>query len=290
MAEKTLVIGDRTFKEGDTITINGTSGDVIDGAPALVPPRLDDPNLAKVMGWADGFRRLKVRTNADTPHDARQAIEFGAQGIGLTRTEHMFFGEDRIMKMREMILADSTSGREKALAKLLPMQRADFRGLFETMAPRPVTIRLLDPPIHEFLPTENQLEDDLAKLRHLQESVDGMSVLAGSAMLLAEISREAEIPAGVWNTVNGFGEVAGRALTEHPAIKAVAFVGESTTGSHIMRQGAPTLKRVHFELGGKNPAVVLSDAEHLDAVLGAHARDLGGVDLDDHGGPPEHSV
>jgi pyruvate,orthophosphate dikinase len=110
------------------------------------------------MDWADATRRLKVRTNADTPHDAQQAREFGAQGIGLCRTEHMFFGEDRIMKMREMILADTVEARRAALAKMKPMQQADFEGIFRAMDGLPVTIRLLDPPLHEFLP---QAEEDM---------------------------------------------------------------------------------------------------------------------------------
>ncbi|MBE0566273.1 MAG: pyruvate, phosphate dikinase [Krumholzibacteria bacterium] len=148
-----MTIGGRTFKAGDQLTINGGTGAVIAGTPPVIPPSLDDPNLKTVMDWADATRRLKVRTNADTPHDARQARGFGAQGIGLCRTEHMFFGEDRIMKMREMILADNEQARRRALAKILPMQQADFDGIFRAMEGLPVTIRLLDPPLHEFLPT-----------------------------------------------------------------------------------------------------------------------------------------
>jgi pyruvate,orthophosphate dikinase len=153
-AKGIMTIGGISFKAGDFVTINGTTGAVIQGTPALVPPHLDDPNLEKVMGWADGIRRLKVRTNADSPHDAQQAREFGAQGIGLCRTEHMFFGEERIMKMREMILADNEPARRAALEKLQPMQQEDFDGIFRAMHGLPVTIRLLDPPLHEFLPHE----------------------------------------------------------------------------------------------------------------------------------------
>jgi len=163
MAKGEMTIGGKTFKAGDQLTINGTNGAVIAGAPALVPPHLDDPNLLKVMGWADKTRRLKVRTNADTPHDARQAVEFGAQGIGLTRTEHMFFGEDRIMKMREMILAEDEAARRAALVKIKPMQQEDFEGIFRAMDGLPVTIRLLDPPLHEFLPHEMEEKEALAK-------------------------------------------------------------------------------------------------------------------------------
>jgi len=151
-AKKIMTVAGRTFREGDTITLNGTTGDVIAGAPALVPPSLEDPNLARVMGWADQFRRLKVRTNADTPHDSRQARAFGAQGIGLCRTEHMFFGEDRIRRMRQMILAGDEPARRAALEHIRPLQQDDFAGIFTAMDGLPVTVRLLDPPLHEFLP------------------------------------------------------------------------------------------------------------------------------------------
>ncbi len=151
-ASATMSIGGVEFKAGDMITINGTNGSVIEGAPNLVPPHMDDKNLATVMAWADETRRLKVRTNADSPHDAKQAREFGAEGIGLCRTEHMFFGEDRILKMRQMILAENEEQRREALVAIKPMQQADFEGIFEEMDTLPVTIRLLDPPLHEFLP------------------------------------------------------------------------------------------------------------------------------------------
>lgn len=148
----TMNIGGMDFKAGDMVTINGTNGSVIEGAPNLVPPHMDDKNLATIMEWADAIRRLKVRTNADSPHDAKQAREFGAEGIGLCRTEHMFFGEDRILKMRQMILAENVEQRREALVVIKPMQQADFEGIFEEMDTLPVTIRLLDPPLHEFLP------------------------------------------------------------------------------------------------------------------------------------------
>ncbi|MBK8165909.1 MAG: pyruvate, phosphate dikinase [bacterium] len=155
-------IGGLVIREGDWVTINGTNGSLILGKPALVPPALDDPNLRTVMDWADATRRLKVRTNADTPEDAARAREFGAQGIGLCRTEHMFFGEDRIKKMREMILAETREARLTALAKIKPMQQADFEGIFRAMDGLPVTIRLLDPPLHEFLPQTADLMQVMA--------------------------------------------------------------------------------------------------------------------------------
>jgi len=157
-----MTIGGKTFRAGDQITLDGSAGSVIDGTPALVPPQLDDPNLESLMIWADKARRLKVRTNADTPHDAAQARTFGAQGIGLCRTEHMFFGEDRISKMRKMILAEDEAGRRRALVQILPLQRDDFAGIFRAMDGLPVNIRLLDPPLHEFLPQEADEIDRLA--------------------------------------------------------------------------------------------------------------------------------
>jgi pyruvate,orthophosphate dikinase len=137
--------------KGEVVTIDGSTGQIIKGRVPTREPTLSSDFLT-LMGWADQFRRMKVRANADTPTDARQSLAFGADGIGLCRNEHMFFEEGRIVPMREMILADDTEGRRAALAKLLPMQREDFIELFEIMAGLPVTIRLLDPPLHEFLP------------------------------------------------------------------------------------------------------------------------------------------
>ena len=150
-AAKTMTLGRRTLKAGDIITIDGSTGEVLEGRVRMRQPDLTG-DFGTLMGWADRVRKLGVRTNADTPRDARQAREFGAEGIGLCRTEHMFFDEGRILAVREMICADDEPGRRRALAKILPMQRRDFEELFEIMAGLPVTIRLLDPPLHEFLP------------------------------------------------------------------------------------------------------------------------------------------
>ncbi|MBA3897115.1 MAG: pyruvate, phosphate dikinase [Sphingomonadaceae bacterium] len=147
-------VGGREVREGDTITIDGSSGEVMAGEVATVQPQLSG-DFGTLMGWADAARRMKVRANAETPLDARVAREFGAEGIGLCRTEHMFFEASRITAVREMILAENEMGRRAALAKLLPEQRADFAAIFEVMAGLPVTIRLLDPPLHEFLPHED---------------------------------------------------------------------------------------------------------------------------------------
>ena len=143
--------GDRVIKEGETITLNGSTGEVMLGHVPLVEPALTD-SFKRLLGWADQTRRLRVRANADTPHDAQVAREFGAEGIGLCRTEHMFFGEERLPVMREMIVAKDAKARTAALAKLLPFQKQDFKDIFAAMKGLPVTIRLLDPPLHEFLP------------------------------------------------------------------------------------------------------------------------------------------
>jgi pyruvate,orthophosphate dikinase len=148
-------VGDTIVKKGDIITLDGSTGEVFLGTIPTIEPALTG-EFATFMEWVDEFRRLQVRTNADTPHDSTVALNFGAEGIGLCRTEHMFFEEDRIMAVREMILADNLPGREKALAKILPMQKSDFMGIFTAMNGLPVTIRLLDPPLHEFLPHTDQ--------------------------------------------------------------------------------------------------------------------------------------
>ncbi len=160
--EKVIEVKGQTIREEDIITLDGSTGEVFLGGVELIEPEVSG-NFAKIMEWADSIRTLKVRTNADTPHDAEQAIKFGAEGIGLCRTEHMFFEESRIKAVREMILAETVEGRKKALEKILPMQRGDFKALFETMAERPVTIRYLDPPLHEFLPQGEAEIEELAK-------------------------------------------------------------------------------------------------------------------------------
>ncbi|MGI9524419.1 MAG: pyruvate, phosphate dikinase [Hyphomicrobiaceae bacterium] len=151
-AEQSMIVNSTTYAKGDVITIDGSTGEVLKGAVRMQKPELSG-DFGVLMGWADDARQIGVRANADTPRDAELARSFGAEGIGLCRTEHMFFDEDRILAMREMICADDESGRRDALAKILPMQKADFVELFKIMAGLPVTIRLLDPPLHEFLPS-----------------------------------------------------------------------------------------------------------------------------------------
>ncbi|GIW95368.1 MAG: pyruvate, phosphate dikinase [Pirellulaceae bacterium] len=159
---RTITVKGRTLTADDTISLDGSTGEVIEGALPTTVPKLSG-NFARVMQWADKYRRLQVRTNADTPEDAKRARQFGAEGIGLCRTEHMFFQEDRIAAMREMILADSVEARQAALAKLLPFQKQDFVGIFTAMNGLPVTIRLLDPPLHEFLPRDPRQQQELAE-------------------------------------------------------------------------------------------------------------------------------
>jgi pyruvate,orthophosphate dikinase len=162
-AAGTMSVRNVLVRAGDLITINGSTGEVIQGEVPTIEPILSG-DFSTLMGWADGLRTLKVRTNAETPTDARAARNFGAEGIGLSRTEHMFFEADRIGAIREMIMADEERGRRAALAKLLPMQRADFVEIFTIMAGLPVTIRLLDPPLHEFLPKTAPEFEELARV------------------------------------------------------------------------------------------------------------------------------
>ena len=166
--KKICKIGDAKITEGDYITLDGATGEVIKGEIPVIDPELSG-NFEKLMKWADEFRKLKVKTNADTPHDAQIAKDFGAEGIGLTRTEHMFFEGDRIKAVREMILAGELEERKKALAKLKPMQKDDFKGLFKVMDGLPVVIRLLDPPLHEFLPKEDKDIKEMAKEMNVDE-------------------------------------------------------------------------------------------------------------------------
>ena len=162
---RTITVGTKTYKEGDWISLNGSTGVIYEGKVATKDAEVSG-DFAKLMELADEFAHLKVRANADTPRDAKTAFRFGAQGIGLCRTGHMFFEGDRIKAVREMILADDEEGRRKALAKLLPMQRGDFEGLFETMNGHPVTVRLLDPPLHEFVPHfEKEMRDMAAEMK-----------------------------------------------------------------------------------------------------------------------------
>jgi len=177
-ATKTIEVGDLTIKEGDAISLNGSTGDIYLGAVATMEAEVDN-DFAELMALSDKYTRMNVRTNADTPHDAEVARKFGASGIGLCRTEHMFFEGEKIKAMREMILAEDAEGRRKALAKILPYQKADFKGIFKVMQDLPVTVRLLDPPLHEFVPHEEKEQAELAKvmgisLKTIQQRVNAL--------------------------------------------------------------------------------------------------------------------
>ena len=162
---KSMTAGDKTYSEGDYISIDGSTGKVYEGKIKTVDPEVSG-DFARFMEWADDVRELKIRANADNPRDAAQAVEFGAEGIGLCRTEHMFFDEERIPAIRRMILADTSEERKKALDAIKPYQQGDFKAIYKVMGERPVTIRLLDPPLHEFLP---QAEEDIKELADIMK-------------------------------------------------------------------------------------------------------------------------
>ncbi|HWL73032.1 MAG TPA: PEP-utilizing enzyme, partial [Burkholderiaceae bacterium] len=162
--QQQFTVNGTVVTKGDWITVDGSTGRIFLGQVPTVQPTLR-ADFHELMNWADKFRKLRIRANADTPRDAKVARQFGAEGIGLCRTEHMFFGDQRLAAMREMILSEGAGAREKALEKLLPLQRGDFCGIFREMAGLPVTIRLLDPPLHEFLPSVDDLLSELAELK-----------------------------------------------------------------------------------------------------------------------------
>ena len=177
--ERTIAFGSKAFKEGDWISLNGSTGEVYDGKVDTIDPKMSG-KFGELLALADKHSRMLVRTNADTPKDSQVARDFGAQGIGLTRTEHMFFEGEKIIAMREMILADDEAGRREALDKLLPLQRTDFEGIFTAMHDLPVTVRLLDPPLHEFVPHDDKGQQEMAEVmgvpvKHIKDKVESLS-------------------------------------------------------------------------------------------------------------------
>jgi pyruvate, orthophosphate dikinase len=183
VSTRKATVGEHVISEGDLITVDGTSGDVYLGEVPMIEAEFSS-ELETLLQWADEAATLKVMANADAPDDAERALKYGAMGIGLCRTERMFNATDRLPVVIEMIVAESTADRQKALDKLLPIQRNDFKGIFKAMSPRPVTIRLLDPPIHEFLPNELQLMEEVDQLRHLKDTVQGMNILRDTVEVL----------------------------------------------------------------------------------------------------------
>lgn len=258
--DKKLVARDgRLFREGDIITVDGTTGEALVGATDMLPPAQDDA-FRQLLAWADGFRDIGIRANADTPTDAQTARDFGAQGIGLCRTEHMFFDEDRLVAMREMIFADTPADRAAALTRLLPMQRADFGQLFEIMSGLPVCIRLFDPPLHEFLPHSRE------GLRELAEALDRP---------LSEVTRRAEALAEFNPMLGMRGVRLGVVLPEIYDMQARAIF-EATVES--VRKGAPVVPEIMIPLVSARREVELVKGR-IDA-LAAAVRSKTGVAFD----------
>jgi pyruvate,orthophosphate dikinase len=255
-AAGSMSVAGQTFKAGDVITIDGSTGEVLAGRVPMIEPALSG-EFATLMGWADRVRKLGVRANADTPNDARVALRFGAEGIGLCRTEHMFFDEDRIRAMREMILADDENTRRSALAKLLPMQRADFVELFEIMRGLPVTIRLLDPPLHEFLP-------------HTEQEIAEVAAAMGTdARKLADRARELQ----EFNPMLGFrGCRLALAYPEIAEMQARAIF--EAAGEAAKRTGKPVVPEVMVPLIATKAELDLVKAR-IDATAQAVASERG---------------
>jgi pyruvate, orthophosphate dikinase len=255
-AAGTMIVAGHTFKAGDVITIDGSTGQVLAGRVPMTEPALSG-EFATLMGWADAVRKLGVRANADTPNDARVALKFGAEGIGLCRTEHMFFDEDRIRAVREMILADDEKSRRAALAKLLPMQRADFVELFEIMQGLPVTIRLLDPPLHEFLP-------------HSEEEIAEVAAAMGAdPKKLADRARELN----EFNPMLGFrGCRLALAYPEIAEMQARAIFEAAAQAAK--RTGKPVVPEVMVPLIATKAELDLVKAS-IDATAAAVARESG---------------
>jgi pyruvate,orthophosphate dikinase len=257
---KTLTVAGKVYKEGDFLSIDGSEGNVYAGSLPTVEADVSG-DFATLMSWADDARRLSVRTNADTPHDAQTAIKFGAEGIGLTRTEHMFFAADRIAAVREMILADTEEQRRAALAKILPMQKSDFKGIYEVMGERPVTIRYLDPPLHEFLPAKNMKDEIAGIARELNTTFDAVMAkidqlhelnpmlghrgcrLAVTYPEIAEMQTRAVIEAAI--------EVsAEKGYAIHPEIM-IPLVGDVKELAYVRKIVVETAEKVMAEKGAK---------------------------------------
>ena len=257
--ERRIVADGRILGEGDVVTVDGTTGEVLAGAADMLAPALDD-GFQKLLTWADEFRDIGVRANADTPTDAATARKFQAQGIGLCRTEHMFFDQDRLIVMREMIFADSSTDRAAALARLLPMQRADFVQLFEIMAGLPVCIRLFDPPLHEFLPQSRE------GLRELAEALDKP---------LSDITRRAEALAEFNPMLGMRGVRLGVVLPEIYAMQAQAIFEAAV---ELARKGTPVVPEIMIPLVSARREVELVKS-HIDTVA-AKVRSKSGVDFE----------
>jgi pyruvate,orthophosphate dikinase len=292
----TMKVPGRTFQRGDTITIDGATGEVLEGQVRMRQPELSG-DFATIMAWADSARRLGVRANADTPRDARQARDFGTEGIGLCRTEHMFFEKDRILAVREMICADDTAGRRRALAKILPMQRADFVQLFEIMAGLPVTIRLLDPPLHEFLPHQDheieevarELSTPAAKLRARVEELSEFNPMLGfrGCRLAIRYPEIAEMQArAIFEAAIAAGEKTGKPVVPEVMIPLVAYRREFDLVAAVIREAATAVeqetgRKLAYQIGTmvELPRAALKGDEIAAGADGAEFFSFGTNDL-----------
>ncbi len=257
LAAGTVTIGDTVLREGDVVTVNGTRGLIYSGEMPLIEidPE-ENKDLATFLGWCDGVRRLGIRTNADTPEDAARARRFGAEGIGLTRTEHMFFGEERIRAMREMIMAETDEERERAAFKLLPYQKEDFKGIFRAMAGLPVTVRLLDPPLHEFMPQEDAQIEELAGI---------MGKDAGA--IRARLTQLHEL-----NPM--LGHRGCRLGISHPAVTRMQARAILEAAAELKKEGVDAQPEIMVPLIGhpaeleNQKAIILAEAEKVRAEIG----------------------
>jgi pyruvate,orthophosphate dikinase len=256
---KTMTVKGQEFHEGDWISLDGTTGRVIKGRLNTVPASVDDPELQTLLSWSEPYRKMGVRANADIPRDAIQARAFGAEGIGLCRTEHMFFAEDRIDHMRAMILANNEKDRRAALKKLLPMQRADFAGLFRAMEGLPVTIRLLDPPLHEFLPKREELMVEIAVLEATKPRSPKLKNLR---KILARVEELHE-----FNPMLGFrGCRLGIALPEVTEMQARAIIEAAV---QVEKQGVKTHAEIMIPLTS-----TMKEMEHQSAICRRVAEEV----------------
>ena len=266
-----FTVNETVVKEGDVITIDGSTGRVILGEAPLIEPRLTD-EVKELLSWADSFRRLGVRTNADTPADAQKAFEFGAEGVGLCRTEHMFFGEERVPYVQKMILADTTEEREEALEKLLPFQREDFIGIFKAMQGRPVVIRLIDPPLHEFLPRYETLLEEVITLRLTNPN---SPELAEKEKLLHRVSQLREL-----NPMLGLRGC--RLGILYPEIVKMQVRAIFEAAAAVAKEGLPVHPEVMIPLVGH-----VNELKYLRPILEEVAKEVlerEGVDIEYHFG------
>jgi pyruvate,orthophosphate dikinase len=296
MVAGTMTAGGEVFRKGDLITLDGAAGQVLKGTVAMRQPELSG-DFATIMGWADALRTMGVRANADTPTDAATALSFGAEGIGLCRTEHMFFEESRILAVREMICSADEAGRRKALAKILPMQRSDFEQLFEIMGERPVTIRLLDPPLHEFLPHEAREAAVVAKalgitpekLKARITELHEFNPMLGfrGCRLAIRYPEITEMQArAIFEAAIAAARKTGKAVTPEVMIPLVAYRAEYDLLANVIRDTART---VEAETGAKLtyligtmielPRAALKAAEIASGETGAEFFSFGTNDL-----------